>query len=414
MSGARPLPLDRARGPSREQALAVGRALHVARVARGDRPRHGGPGPADPPPRPGGARGGRLRPGRGPGPPRRAAAGLRELSRPRRRPARRAMEGGGRPPRSAARARAARAGRGTAPRRRARGRGAPARRRGGLRRPPPARPGHAGLRRAGEPRARRSARRPPRRASGSAATATGEGADIAAPVSPPRPGAAEAPAEETRAGEVGSGPAPATPVPDGGPAPPEGAGIVLAAAGVPGPVGLPPAPPDGRGGGPPGTGDADPAPVPEPSPAPATSPTGATGKPVADGPHAGPVPAAMVGPPLAPADDEEGAARVGDAAPAGVPPRVGVPPASPPRPGAGRSRSRRCATRSDVSGEWRRAAARHPGLTGLQPRDPQVVEVPGRGTFWRVLAGSFATRAEAEAACDRLRDEGGACRAAPP
>src|SRR4051794_11749854 len=35
MSGARPLPLNQARGPSREQALAVGRALHVARVARG-------------------------------------------------------------------------------------------------------------------------------------------------------------------------------------------------------------------------------------------------------------------------------------------------------------------------------------------------------------------------------------------
>src|SRR3954451_7841108 len=35
MSGARPLPLAQARGPSREQALAVGRGLHVARVAGG-------------------------------------------------------------------------------------------------------------------------------------------------------------------------------------------------------------------------------------------------------------------------------------------------------------------------------------------------------------------------------------------
>ena len=154
--------------------------------------------------------------------------------------------------------------------------------------------------------------------------------------------------------------------------------------------------------------------MPEPSPAPATSPTVATGEPVADGPHAGPVPAAMVGPPLAAADDEEGPARVGDAAPAGVPPRVGVPPAPPPPAGGWAVQVAAVRDPSDVSGEWRRAAARHPGLTGLRPRDPQVVEVPGRGTFWRVLAGSFATRAEAEAACGQVRADGGACRALAP
>src|SRR5947209_8283908 len=216
MSGARPLPLAQARGPSREQALAVGRGLHLARVARGIDP----------------------------------ATVARDLLIPYR--DLEALEGGdfGR-------------------------------------------------------------------------VAGREGADIAARVSLSRPGAAEAPAEERRAGEVGGGPAPATPVPDGGPAPPERAGIVPAPAGMPGQAGFPPAPPDGRGGGPPEAGRADPASVPEPSPAPATSPTIATGEPVADGPPAGPVPAATVGPPLAAADDEEGPARVGDAAPAGVPPRVG-------------------------------------------------------------------------------------------
>jgi hypothetical protein len=37
------------------------------------------------------------------------------------------------------------------------------------------------------------------------------------------------------------------------------------------------------------------------------------------------------------------------------------------------------------------------------------VAVPGKGTFYRVAGGAFATRAEAQAACDRLRAGGQYC-----
>jgi tetratricopeptide (TPR) repeat protein len=64
---------------------------------------------------------------------------------------------------------------------------------------------------------------------------------------------------------------------------------------------------------------------------------------------------------------------------------------------------------SEVAAEWRRLAARHPGLAGLEPRRPQAVETAG-GTLYRVTGGDFATEAEARAACARIRAEGGDCR----
>jgi hypothetical protein len=114
------------------------------------------------------------------------------------------------------------------------------------------------------------------------------------------------------------------------------------------------------------------------------------------------VPAAIVGPPLAAADDGAEGRTFGDARPG----------PAPPAPPAGGWAVQVAAVRglAEVAAEWRRSTARHPSLAGLAPRDPQVIEVPGRGRFWRVLAGAFATRAEAEDACDRLRAEGGACR----
>ena len=228
--------------------------------------------------------------------------------------------------------------------------------------------------------------------------AASEGTKITPPAAPPRPEAAEAPAEEAPAAKVRSRPEPATPVPDGSPTAPEGGGVIPAVASVPRPLGLPPAAADDRGGDPPGAGGADPAPVPEPSPAPAA----ATGEPAIDGPRAGLVPAAIVGPPLAAADDGAEGRTFGDARPG----------PAPPAPPAGGWAVQVAAVRglAEVAAEWRRSTARHPSLAGLAPRDPQVIEVPGRGRFWRVLAGAFATRAEAEDACDRLRAEGGACR----
>ena len=42
---------------------------------------------------------------------------------------------------------------------------------------------------------------------------------------------------------------------------------------------------------------------------------------------------------------------------------------------------------SRVAEEWRRLAERHPGLAGLALREPRTVEVPGRGRYYRVVAG---------------------------
>ncbi len=66
-----------------------------------------------------------------------------------------------------------------------------------------------------------------------------------------------------------------------------------------------------------------------------------------------------------------------------------------------------------VPGEWQRLVRRYPSLAGLKPQAPKVVDIPGRGTFYRVLGGAFATRAEAQSVCERLRGEGGECRVVP-
>jgi hypothetical protein len=60
--------------------------------------------------------------------------------------------------------------------------------------------------------------------------------------------------------------------------------------------------------------------------------------------------------------------------------------------------------------EWQRLVRHHPALGDLKPRPPRSVGVAGKGIFYGVVGGSFATRAEARAACDRVRWEGGDCR----
>ena len=65
---------------------------------------------------------------------------------------------------------------------------------------------------------------------------------------------------------------------------------------------------------------------------------------------------------------------------------------------------------AEVDGEWRRLARRYPSLAGLEPGTPEPVDIPGKGTFYRVIGGAFATRAEAQAACKRLEAEGRDCR----
>ena len=60
--------------------------------------------------------------------------------------------------------------------------------------------------------------------------------------------------------------------------------------------------------------------------------------------------------------------------------------------------------------EWQRLTRHHPTLTDLKPRPPRPVGVAGKGIFYGVVGGSFATRAEARAVCDRVRWQGGGCK----
>ena len=64
---------------------------------------------------------------------------------------------------------------------------------------------------------------------------------------------------------------------------------------------------------------------------------------------------------------------------------------------------------ADAPGEWQRLVRRYSSLASLTPQSPRPVEVSGKGTFYRVLGGEFATRAEARAVCDKVRSEGGGC-----
>jgi hypothetical protein len=64
---------------------------------------------------------------------------------------------------------------------------------------------------------------------------------------------------------------------------------------------------------------------------------------------------------------------------------------------------------TEVPEEWERLTKRYQVLAGLQPQAPKKVEVPGKGVFYRVIGGTFATRAEAQAVCQKLRSAGGYC-----
>lgn len=63
----------------------------------------------------------------------------------------------------------------------------------------------------------------------------------------------------------------------------------------------------------------------------------------------------------------------------------------------------------DVAKEWRRLGGRHAELAGLELRPPQSVEVAGKGVFYRVLGGRFASRSQAQTLCSRLKARGVTC-----
>ena len=135
----------------------------------------------------------------------------------------------------------------------------------------------------------------------------------------------------------------------------------------------------------------------------------ASGVPAAanGGPHL--VESASPPPPPAPA-------RAAPVAPATAP----AAPAAPPPPtvgrGAGRFAVHVASVRelAAVPKEWQRVAERFPALAGMGLRSPTAVAIPGKGTFYRVAGGAFATHDEAQAACDRLRAAGQYCEVTVP
>jgi tetratricopeptide (TPR) repeat protein len=69
---------------------------------------------------------------------------------------------------------------------------------------------------------------------------------------------------------------------------------------------------------------------------------------------------------------------------------------------------------AQVAPEWQRLLKRFPQLRQLELQPPQSVEVAGKGTFYRVIAGPLASKVEAEALCASLSKAGGVCRPAGP
>ncbi|MEK0082326.1 helix-turn-helix domain-containing protein [Benzoatithermus flavus] len=105
------------------------------------------------------------------------------------------------------------------------------------------------------------------------------------------------------------------------------------------------------------------------------------------------------------------------AAPSSTPPSATATPAPPtPAPRGGQFALHLASVRDPavVAGEWQRVVKHHPSLAGLEPLPPMAVSIPGKGTYYRVVAGSFATRAEARAECERLRAENQYCMVVTP
>lgn len=67
---------------------------------------------------------------------------------------------------------------------------------------------------------------------------------------------------------------------------------------------------------------------------------------------------------------------------------------------------------AEVTAEWKRHARRYPQLKGLELMPAPAVEVAGKGTFYRVLAGPLSSQSEAAALCTQLRQAGGSCQVA--
>ncbi len=61
-----------------------------------------------------------------------------------------------------------------------------------------------------------------------------------------------------------------------------------------------------------------------------------------------------------------------------------------------------------VEKSWKTMSAKYKILSGL-PHEVSSVDLGAKGTYYRLKAGSFATKAEAAALCGKLKAAGGSC-----
>jgi cell division protein FtsN len=66
-----------------------------------------------------------------------------------------------------------------------------------------------------------------------------------------------------------------------------------------------------------------------------------------------------------------------------------------------------------ANGAWATFKARHAAIAGGLSQDVQKADLGSKGTWYRLRFGPFADKASANAACDKLRAEGGTCFVAP-
>ena len=69
---------------------------------------------------------------------------------------------------------------------------------------------------------------------------------------------------------------------------------------------------------------------------------------------------------------------------------------------------------AEVEAEWQKLVRKYPSLGRLPLRPALPVEVPGKGTFYRVAAGNFASRDEAARACAPIKAAGAYCAILAP
>lgn len=62
-----------------------------------------------------------------------------------------------------------------------------------------------------------------------------------------------------------------------------------------------------------------------------------------------------------------------------------------------------------ADGEWLRLAGLHDVVSGIRQLEPERIEVPEQGVFYRVVGGPFASRDAAASACGSLRAQGQYC-----